>query len=74
MNRIREVREAAGITQARLYRQLGWSQGRLGNYESGTRKVGLQEARDVVTALNALGAQCTLDDVFPPSLNQERVA
>lgn len=74
MNRIKEVREAAGISQAELYRQLGWSQGRLSNYELGLRKVGLHEARLVISALNSLGAQCALDDVFPPTPSKERVS
>lgn len=67
MNRIKEIREAAGISQATLYRELGWSQGRMSNYEQGTRKVGLDEARSVVAALNSLGCKCTLDEVFPPA-------
>ena len=67
MNRIKEIREAAGISQVMLYRQLGWSQARLSNYEQGIRKVGLDEARSVVSALCAMGAKCTLDEVFPPA-------
>ena len=37
MNRIAELREAAGITQAALHRKLNWKQSRLANYESGAR-------------------------------------
>ncbi len=65
MNRIKEIRESAGISQAALYRKLGWSQGRLSNYEQGARRVGLDEARLVVAALCAMGCSCTLDEVFP---------
>lgn len=65
MNKIREIRENAGISQAVLYRKLGWSQARLANYELGIRNAGLNEARQIVSALNALGAPCSLDDVFP---------
>jgi putative transcriptional regulator len=65
MNRIREVREQAGIKPAALYSSLGWSQSRLSNYENGHRMPGLDEARRVVAALNALGARCDLDAVFP---------
>lgn len=65
MNRIREIREGAGITQAELHRRLGWSQARLANYELGIRKPGLEEARKMVAALNALGAKCSLDAAFP---------
>lgn len=66
MNQIRAIREGAGITQAALRRQLGWNQSRLANYESGLRAPGLQEARQIVHALNDLGANCALDDAFPP--------
>lgn len=65
MNRIREIREKAEISQASLHRSLGWRQSRIANYESGKRTPGLNEARDIVAALNALGARCTLGEVFP---------
>lgn len=67
MNRIREVREKAGIKPVALYAQLNWSQSRLSNYENGHRTPGLSEARELVAALNALGAECDLDAVFPAS-------
>ncbi|WP_079214043.1 helix-turn-helix transcriptional regulator [Ventosimonas gracilis] len=65
MNRIREARRAAGIAQADLYRKIGWGQSRLGNYERGVRVPALNDCRRIVAALRALGADCTLDDVFP---------
>lgn len=65
MNRIREIREAANIKQAELCGELGWLQSRLSNYETGNRSPGLQVARQIVAALNRLGADCTLSDVFP---------
>jgi putative transcriptional regulator len=74
MNRIREIREAAGITQADLRRKLNWGQARLANYELGTRKPGLEEARAVAKALRALGAKCTLDDDFPPQQSTKSAA
>lgn len=66
MNRIADVREEAGIKQRDLIKQLAWTQARVSNYESGRRVPGLVECRAIVRALNALGADCTLDDVFPP--------
>ena len=68
MNRIAELREAAGITQAALHRKLNWKQSRLANYESGARPLKLEDARLIVKALNQLGVRCTLDKVFPPSV------
>jgi len=67
MNQVRTIRERADVSQAALRRQLGWNQSRLANYESGLRSPGLQEARQIVEALNALGVKCTLDDAFPPT-------
>lgn len=71
MNRIREVREAAGITQAALYRKLNWKQPRLANYETGTRTPSLKDARAIVEALNALGVEGDLASVFPPEAPQQ---
>lgn len=65
MNRIRTIREGAGILQVALYTELGWPQSRMSNYENGRRTPGLNDARLIVAALNKLGATCTLDDVFP---------
>lgn len=67
MNHVRNIREKAGISQAALRRSLGWNQSRLANYESGLRCPGLSEARLIVSALNALGAKCVLDEAFPPA-------
>lgn len=65
MNRIREVRETAGIRQSALYRKLSWGQSRIANYESGERTPSLSDARLIVAALNDLGAPCDLAQVFP---------
>jgi putative transcriptional regulator len=74
MNRVRMIREKASITQADLRRSLGWNQSRLANYESGIRCPGLSEARQIVAALNKLGAKCGLDDAFPPEAISNRSA
>lgn len=74
MNRISEIRRAAGISQLALVDQLRWSQGRLSNYEAGRRVPGLAECRAIVRGLNELGACCTLDDVFPPEPGQVQAA
>ncbi|AVJ20983.1 MULTISPECIES: helix-turn-helix transcriptional regulator [Pseudomonas] len=65
MNRIREIREAAGIRQSDLYRKLKWGQSRIANYESGERTPSLSDARLIVSALNDLGASCDLAQAFP---------
>ncbi len=65
MNRIAIVRERAGITQVELYKKLNWRQSRLSNYEGGKRPLKLSDARQIVAALNELGANECFDDVFP---------
>lgn len=65
MNHISDLRVKAKISQIALAELLGWSQGRLSNYESGRRVPSLADSRAITGALNALGASCTLDDVFP---------
>jgi putative transcriptional regulator len=72
MNHVRTIRKHAGITQAELRRALGWNQSRVANYESGLRRPGLSDARQIVAALNLLGARCSLDDVFPPARKSEQ--
>lgn len=74
MNKVRAIRKKAGISQASLRRSLGWTQSRLANYESGSRRPGLSEARQIVSALNLLGARCELDEAFPPATLAEQSA
>ena len=74
MNQVRVIRKKARVTHALLRRTLGWTQSRLANYESGFRRPGLSEARQIVAALNRLGARCELDDVFPPATLAEQSA
>ncbi|UVM65300.1 helix-turn-helix domain-containing protein [Pseudomonas sp. B21-009] len=66
MNRISQLRTEGRISQVALAEALGWSQGRISNYESGRRVPGLSDSRAIVVALNSLGVVCSLDDVFPP--------
>lgn len=67
MNNISHARKKAGITQHQLADALGWNQSRIGNYEAGTRTPDLDSCRRIVEVLNALGAECSLDSVFPPA-------
>lgn len=73
MNRISELRGRA-VSQALLADRLGWSQGRLSNYESGRRVPSLADSRAITVALNSLGIECDLDDVFPWQINESRAA
>lgn len=73
MNRIRKIREQSGISQAALYRALGWKQSRLANYEAGNRTPSLSDAREIVAALNILSVACLLEDVFPESLANQAI-
>jgi putative transcriptional regulator len=66
MNTIAEQRKKLGISQLVLADVIGWGQSRVANYELSIRKPGLDECRMIVLGLNKLGANCSLDDVFPP--------
>lgn len=66
MNLIAEKRKEAGVTQAGLAKMLGWSQARIANYETSARIPSLTASRQIISALNKLGLDCTLDNVFPP--------
>ncbi|PHR17866.1 MAG: transcriptional regulator [Sphingopyxis sp.] len=74
MNRIKHLREKRQVTQSALRKELGWTQPRIANYESGIRTPGLSESREIVAALNALGVECTLDQVFPVEESAQSVA
>lgn len=66
MNNISAIRKKTGFTQQQLADLLGWKQSRIGNYEAGVRNPDLSSCRKIVSALNSLGAECSLDSVFPP--------
>ncbi|EAS6352177.1 helix-turn-helix transcriptional regulator [Salmonella enterica] len=67
MNTISTVRKRVGVTQQQLAEALGWKQSRIGNYEAGVRTPDLKACRQIVNALRSLGAECTLDTLFPPA-------
>lgn len=67
MNLISHFRKKADISQRCLAEVAGWTQPRLANYESGSRTPGLTDSRRIVWALNKLGSECSLDEVFPCS-------
>ncbi|EKN3571684.1 XRE family transcriptional regulator [Yersinia enterocolitica] len=65
MNNISIYRKNLKITQLELAKACQWSGSRLANYEVGLRTPGLKDCRIIVSALNELGAECVLDEVFP---------
>ena len=70
MNQISKFRKQGGLSQQTLASKVGWGQSRLANYEVNTRTPSLSDSRRIVSALNELGVDCSLDDVFPPSPNE----
>lgn len=67
-NRLKAFREKAGFTQAGLAEACGWgaNQSRISNYEQSRSHPRLSDCRIIISALNGAGAECDLDDVFPP--------
>lgn len=65
MNKIAEIRNQIGISQAQLAVQIGWRQPRIANYETGNRTPSIYVAQKIVEGLNELGANVRIDDVFP---------
>lgn len=51
-DRLKKAREEKGISQKKLADICGWAQSRIGNYESGSRNIGIDDA---ITIANALG-------------------
>lgn len=72
MNQIAKYRRRAKVSQAVLAAKAGgWNATRIGNYESGYREAGIEEARAIARALSdLLGEAVTLDDIFPPVQEQ----
>lgn len=66
MNLISDYRKKNKIKATTLADELGWGKSRLSNYETGSRGVCINDAQLIVSALNNLGVNCTLNDVFPP--------
>lgn len=65
MQRIKEVRESASLSARELATVLGLSPSAIGHYENERRVPGIKTCWRIVQALNALGAQCSFEDVFP---------
>lgn len=73
-NRIKIIREEFGISQADLCRRLGWKQSRVSNYEANIRTPNLVDSRGILAALVSLGAQCTLESLFPLKSGEDSLA
>lgn len=69
MSNLRKIREALKVSQTTLADKIGCSQSAIGHYEKGRRHPDLNTCRQLVAALNSMGAKVELDDVFPPELN-----
>lgn len=50
--RLKKARENRGISQKALAEICGWAQSRIGNYESGSRTIGIDDAIALAGALN----------------------
>lgn len=66
MNNIARQRNVMGLSQSSLAKAIGWGQSRLANYELNARTPSLDSCRKIVNGFNSLGANVTLDDIFPP--------
>lgn len=66
MNKLRDIREALGLTQSELAQLAGCTPGTISHYETGRRGMDINQCRQFVGIFNRLGAIVGLDDVFPP--------
>lgn len=70
MNNIELYRKKARLTQLQAAEAAGWKyQSRWSGYERGDRTPTVGDAQIIVQTLNKFGAECTLDDVFPPAIS-----
>lgn len=68
---LREFRKKAGLSQVELADLVGWGgpagQRRISYIETSKAQVRLEDCRQLVSALNTAGIDCTIDEVFPPA-------
>lgn len=67
MNKLKDLRHQVKATQKDIADLVGVSQGTIDRYESGARGVSIPMAWKLISALNSLGAKCSIADVFPDS-------
>lgn len=65
MNRLKELRQSAGITQAELAEAMGLSQGAIAHYEKGFRGMKAVSIQKLLRVFSEKGVECTFEDVFP---------
>lgn len=65
MNELAKARASVNVTQKELGLTAGLVQSTIAQYEIGKRVPSLKTARKVVAALNELGGNFSLDEVFP---------
>lgn len=66
MNNLKKYRKSVSINQTVLAKAVGCTQGAVVHWEKGRRMPDLKTCRALVAYLNKLGANVSLDDVFPP--------
>jgi putative transcriptional regulator len=72
MNKIADYRKKAKVSQAKLARLIGITPSTIGNYESGIRNINLDMCWRIVKAINQLGVNCSIEDLFPdPKANSQ---
>lgn len=72
MNRIASLRKSLSISQSALAGKINSVPSRIANFEASRRCPDIQTCWMIVNALNELGANCTLEQVFPnPNNNNE---
>ncbi len=59
--RLKQFREAKGISQKTLAEKCGWGASRIGNYEAGVRSINLDDAEVIASVLNIKPYQILFD-------------
>lgn len=67
MNNLKQIRDTISASQEDVAKELGFTQSAISHYETMRRNPDLEICRKLVSVLNKLGANCTLDQVFPPN-------
>ncbi|WP_315707427.1 helix-turn-helix domain-containing protein [Brenneria uluponensis] len=65
--RLKEARERKGISQKVLADWCGWAQSRIGNYETGSRSIGADDAMVLASVLDITPSELMFGDNGDPS-------
>ena len=73
VNKLLQLRQTIGISQAELAKQLGVSAGNISHVETGKQSLSLDLAKELIRFCSSKNLTVSLDDLFLSDLSKESV-